>query len=252
MQLIPQIYLKNGKVAFREGTRSPLFHEDPLETARAMKAAGAEMLHITDLNVQAVGTSPNLPHIKAIREQAGLSLSVDGGFKTPQAVDSCIAAGAEFVALGPIAYQQPAFLEELCKQFPNKIGAHVDVKGGRVTIPGYTVVANKTAFDYAERFVSTGVRYLLYSDVKGDGTVGPENIQNLLGFCRQVMARVICTSEVDTLGDIEKIVKLGAPRLEGLVLARAIDEDRIDLRSAIVMVNDLIIASGNESTIAEL
>ncbi|MFA4874655.1 MAG: HisA/HisF-related TIM barrel protein [bacterium] len=251
MLLIPQIYLKNGKVAFREGTRSALFHESPLETARAMKAAGAEMMHISDLNVQTVGASPNFPHIKSIHDEAGLAIYVNGGFKTTQSVDACIAAGAEFVALGPLAYQQPAFLDELCKEFPGKIGTHIDVRGGRVTIPGYAVVTNKTAFDYAERFLDSGVRYILYSDVKADGTTGEENFKNLLEFCKKITARIICTSEVGNLADIEKIVKLSAPRLEGLILSKALDEDRIDLRSAIVMVNDLVIASGNESTIAE-
>ncbi len=251
MLLIPQIYLKNGKVAFREGTRSALFHEDPLETARAMKAAGAELMHITDLNVQPVGASPNVPHIKRIHEEAKLAIYVDGGFKTPNSVENCLNAGAEFVALGSIAYQQPAFLEQLCKTFPGKIGAHIDVKAGHVTIPGYAVVANKTAYDYATRFLEDGLRYILYSDVKADGTIGSENISSILDFCKKVMARIICTSEVGTLADVEKIVKLSAPRLEGLTLSKALDEDRIDLRSAIVMVNDLIIANGNESTIAE-
>jgi phosphoribosylformimino-5-aminoimidazole carboxamide ribotide isomerase len=155
------------------------------------------------------------------------------------------------VAMGPLAYQQPTFLADACKQFPGKIATHIDIRGGRVTIPGYTVVTNKTAFDYAERFLEGGVRYILYSDVRADGTMGDENVKGLLAFCQHVMARIVFTSDPTNLEDIRKICALGAPRLEGAIVGKALAEDRIDLRSAITMVNDLIIASGNDETMAE-
>lgn len=252
MLLIPQFYLKNGKVLLREGTRSRLLVEDPVETAKAMRAAGAELLHVVDLNVHAVGQNPNLAALKKIKDAAGIPVCVDGAYKTAQAVEATLQTGAEFVGLDSVAYQQPAFLEELCERFPGRIAVHIDVKGGKVTIPGYAVVSNKTAYDYAERFLESGVRYILYSDARADGTLGEENFTGLLKFCQKVTARIVCTSEVANLNDVQRIFTLSAPRLEGLVISRAMAEDRIDLRSAIVMVGDLMIASGNESTIAEI
>jgi len=252
MILIPQCYFKNGKVALRTGTTSPIFKEDPLETAKAIHDAGAERLHISDLSVPHVGASPTIPVIKQIRKQTDLIISVDGTFRTAQTVGDYLEAGLEFIALGPIAYQQPQFLEKLSKQFPGKIATHIDVKGGKVTIPGYAVATNKSAYDYAEQFLSQGVHYILYSDVKADGIMGNENFRNVLDFCKKVSARIVCTSEISNLEDIEKLFTLGAPRLEGLILAKSLYEDRIDLRSAIVMVNDLIIASGNEATLPDL
>jgi phosphoribosylformimino-5-aminoimidazole carboxamide ribotide isomerase len=252
MILIPQCYLKNGKVALRSGTVSPIFREDPLQTAKAIKDTGAERLHISDLSVPHLGESPSIAVIKQIRQTIGLKVSVDGAFRTTEMVGNYLEIGLQFIALGPIAYQQPQFLENLCKQFPNQMAVHIDVKGGKVNIPGYLVTTNKSAFDYAEQFLESGVRYILYSDVKADGTMGTENFRNLLEFCKRVPARVICTSDVSNLEDIENIFTLGAPRLEGLVLAKSLYEDRIDLRTAIVMVNDLIIASGNEATLPEL
>lgn len=252
MLLIPQFYLKNGKVLLREGTRSRLLVEDPIETAKAMRDAGAELLHIVDLNVHALGQNPNLPAMKQIKSSVGLPFCVDGTFKTAQAAEATLQTGAEFVGLDSVAYQQPAFLEELCERFPGKVAVHIDVKGGKVTIPGYAVVSNKTAFDYAERFLESGVRYILYSDTKADGTLGEENFTGVLKFCQKVTARIICTSEVANLNDVQRIFTLSAPRLEGLIISRSLAEDRIDLRSAIIMVGDLMIASGNESTIAEI
>jgi phosphoribosylformimino-5-aminoimidazole carboxamide ribotide isomerase len=252
MILIPQFYLKNGKVALKPGSTSPIFSEDPVATAIAMQDAGVERLHINDLSVPHVGTSPGLPAIKEIRKQTKLIVSVDGAFRTLQTVKEYLATGLEFVALGHIAYQQPQFVKELCDECKGKIAVHIDVRGGKVTIPGYAVATNKSALDYAEQFLEKGVRYILYSDTRTDGTLANENFTSTLNFCKKVNARIVCTSEVMNNEDIERIFTLGAPRLEGLILAKSLFEDRIELRSAIVMSNDLVIASGNEATLAEI
>lgn len=252
MLLIPQIYLKNKRVAALEGQTSPLFQEDPIATAQAIKEAGAEAIHIVDLGIPPVGTSPHLPVIKKICGEVELAVYAEGAFKTTHSVEGYIGAGVEMVALGTIAYQQPAFLEELCKNFSGKIAAHIDIKGGHVTIPGYAVVANKTAIDYANQFAEKGVRHILYSDVDANNRIGDQNIKTLSEFCRGTMARVICTSEVASLADIERIAELDAPRLDGLVLSKSLYDGRIDLRGAIAAVNDIALARGNESTMTEM
>nr|HPQ80836.1 HisA/HisF-related TIM barrel protein [bacterium] len=126
MILVPQLYLKNGKVLMHEGTTSPLFQDDPLSTARAMKDAGAEALYVMDLGVPPVGASPHLPTIKRIHDDLGLACYVTGGFKTVQSMEPYITAGVEIIALGSVAYQQPAFLDEACKKFPARIATHID------------------------------------------------------------------------------------------------------------------------------
>ena len=254
MILIPQIYLKNGKVLLHEGTTSPLISEDPFATARSMKDSGAEAIHIVDLGITQVGAGPHLPTIKRIHDELGLACYIGGGFKTVQAIESYISAGIEIVALGSVAYQQPAFLEEACKKFPARVATHIDVKAGRVTIPGYTVAANKTAFDYAERFVKEGVRYIFYSEVGGGGAMADEHYEKLGSFCKSVTARVVCTSEVGSLAEIERIagISVSSPRLEGLSLGKPLFEGKFDLRSAVAMVNDIMLASGDESTLTEM
>jgi phosphoribosylformimino-5-aminoimidazole carboxamide ribotide isomerase len=252
MILIPQIYIRDGKVMVAQAARtSPLIHDDPVATARAMKEAGAEAIYCIDLGIPHIGASPHLPIIKRIRQELKLTTHIGGLFRSQQAIEAYIEAGADTVALGTLAYQQPAFLEQACKSFPEKIAVHIDVKGGRVTIPGYAVVTTKTAFDYAEQFLESGVSYIFYSDVGADGTITDKNLDNLVKFCRKVKARIICTSEVANLADIERISRRCAPHLEGLILAKALYEDRIDLGGAIAMVSDLLLAAANETTLTE-
>lgn len=252
MLLIPQIYLKNGKVAIPEGTTSPIISEDAIKTAGAFKDSGAEAVFCVDLSMTALGASPDLAVVKRIRNEFDLAVYVGGGFKTLQMVDVYMSAGVELVVIGTPAYQQPPFIEDICKRYPGRIAVHIDVKGGHVTIPGYTVVANKTAHDYAERFIKSGVRVIFYSDVGAGGVMGPQHFDELLNFCKTTAARIVCTSEVSNVSEIGKIAGLGAPRLDGLVLAKSIYEGRVDLRAATTMVGDLAIASGDEPTMTEL
>lgn len=252
MILIPQIYLKNGKVAMLEGRTHPVFHDDPIATAQKIKDVGCKACFCVDLGIQPVGVSPNLSIIKKIHDEVGLSVYVGGGFKTAQAIDGFLGAGIELVVMGSTAYQQPNFLDEICKKFPGKIAIHIDVKGGHVTIPGYAAVTNKTAIDYAEQFTDKGVRYIFYSDVGNSGLMTNENLTNLTKFCNSANARIICTSEVSNLSDIEQIINLALARLDGLVLAKSLFEGRVDLHSAISMVNDLLFNRGDDSTIADI
>lgn len=252
MIIIPQIYLRDGKVVIPEGRASPIFHEDPVETARAMKDAGAESIYIIDLDIQPVVSGTHLAVIKKIRSELKLSLFVGGYFKAMRSIGDFIDAGVGIVVLGVVAYQQPAFLEEASKSFPGRIATHIDVKGGHVTIPGYAVVTNKTALDYAERFREVGIRHILYSDVGVDGLMSQEHFDNIKAFCEKTVARVICTSEVSNLSEIERMVKLNMQRLEGLILAKSLYEGRIDLRGAIAMVSDLMLAQGSEVTVTEM
>ena len=252
MFLIPQIYLRNGNVISQEGTTSPIFQSDPIATATTMMDCGAEAIYCIDLDITPMGTSPNIAAIKQIRENTNLAVHVGGSFKTTKALDAYISSGVEMIVLGTVAYQQPAFFEEACKAFPGRIAVHIDVKASKVTIPGYAVVSNKTALDYAEKFIADGVRYILFSDVGADGLMADENYANLINFCKNVTARVICTSEMRDLSGIEKIAMLSIPRLDGLILSKSIYTDRIDLRGAIAMVNDITLNDGNEPTLTEM
>lgn len=252
MILIPQLYIRNTKLVLPEGTLSPLFKEDPFATASALKDSGAQIIYCIDLSVPHVGTSPNLAVIKKIHNELGLTVYASGAFKTAQSIEPYISYGAELVALGSVAYQQPAFLSEACKRFPGKIAVHIDVKGSRVTIPGYAVAANKTALDYAKQFMSQGVRYFFYSEVGPEGRMTDEHANQLKNFCVNVTARVICTSEVQNIEDVLLMANLGAPKLDGLVLAKPLSEGRIDLRAAITAVDELSLASGDEPTMTEM
>lgn len=249
MLLIPQIFLKQSKAVRFDRTVAPQFSEDPIVMANTLKGSGVEAVYISDIGIPHVGQSPHLPIIKEIREKVGLAVYVGGPFVSVGSMEPYIDLGVELIALGAVVYQQPHILADACKAFPGRVAAHIDVKGGRVTVPGWTVAANKPASEFAERFKQAGVRVLFYSDVGADGKIGDEQFASTLTFCKTALTRIVLTSDVAGPNDIERLIRLGAPRLEGLVVAKAFYEGRIDIRGACALVADLLLISGNEPTI---
>lgn len=252
MILIPQIYLKDGRTVALENTTIPIFDEDPYAMARAMMEAGSEALFIVDLNIAPVGQDPNFSVIKKIKNDLKYKVFIGGAFRAPQNLDQFAQIEIDMVVLDSHAYQQPQIVSEAIKRFPDRTAVHIDVRAGRVTIPGWTVAANKTDLDYAERFTEQGVSNFFYSNMNDGNRVERDNLDNLRTFCKKLQKPVYCTNEVTSLADIENLVTLGAPRLEGLILGRGWYQGRVDLRGANAYVADMILDSSNEPTLHDM
>lgn len=252
MILIPQIFIKAGRAVRPERTAFPLFDEDAYAMAKSMADVGSDALFISDLNVSPVGTNENIPVMAKIRKDLKVKLIVGGAFRAPPSFAPYIELGADLIVLDSHAYQQPRIVEEACARFGGKIAVHIDVRDGRVTIPGWTVAANKTAFDYAERFMEQGVTALFYSNMSVDEKTADEHLKEILDFCKRIDASIYCTNEIRGLDDIERLVTLGAPHLEGVVLGRGLYQGRIDLKGAISYVADMMLDVSNEPTLLDM
>lgn len=252
MILVPQIFIKAGHAVRLERTTFSLFDDDAFAMARSMVDAGTDALFITDLNISPVGAHENLSIITKIKKELKIRIFVGGAFRASQSIDAYRDAGVELIVLDAHAYQQPRVVDAACARFKEHIGVHIDVRGGRVTIPGWTVAANKTAYDYAERFQEQGVTTFLYSNMDSDERTGDSNREELLAFCKKVRGVVYCTNEITGTDDIAKLVTLGAPRLEGIILGRGLYQGRIDLRGANTYVLDLMLDTSNEPTLMDM
>lgn len=252
MMLIPQIYIRATKTVALERTVAPIYDEDPFVMASRIKDAGAEAIYIVDLGIPHIGTSDNAPVIQKIKDDLGLTIYAGGAFRSVRSIEAYLAMDIKMIVLETVAYQQPQLVKEVCGRFSDGIAVSINVHAGRVTIPGWTVAANKNAFDYAEQFGEIGVKTFFYSDVGNDGFMGSENLTNLLNFCKLVHRSVICASEIKGTPDIERLVTLGAPGLDGLVLTHSLYEGRVDLKASIALIADLSMDKGNEPTLTEM
>jgi phosphoribosylformimino-5-aminoimidazole carboxamide ribotide isomerase len=196
-----------------------------------------------------VGANENLPIIKAIKEGLNVKVFVGGTFRAAQTIDPYKDLEVDLIILDALAYQQPQLVTDATKRYSDKIAVHIDVRDGRVTIPGWTVAANKTDMDYVERFSQQGVASIFYSNMSPDERTTSENLEGIMMFCKKADMTVYCTNELYELADLEKFATLGAPRLEGMILGRSLYQGRIDLRGGNAFVADLSLDKSNEPTL---
>jgi phosphoribosylformimino-5-aminoimidazole carboxamide ribotide isomerase len=151
--------------------------------------------------------------------------------------------------LGSIAYQNLELVKEAAQKNPGKVGITIDVRDNKVTIPGYIVAANKTAMDYANRFRDIGVSIFAYSNVDTNGNTTAAQIEEIRKFCMESHIPTICTNQLNTQNELGDILKLEAYGIIGVVMDKAIYENKIDLASAVTFINDQTLSGNDEPTL---
>ncbi|MFH1654363.1 MAG: HisA/HisF-related TIM barrel protein [Pseudomonadota bacterium] len=252
MILIPEIYIKNGKAVSIGENVSVFFNEDPLTMAINCKDAGCESIYVIDTSIPATGGGPHLGLVKEIQDKTQLRVLIAGGIRSLSSVKAFAEIGVELIILGTIAYQNKELLMEACKSFPGKIATTIDVRTGRVTIPGWTVAANKTQMDFAKEFREAGVLHLVYSDLNNEGAFDDESTKRVKEICSEARMRVLLRSGINSIPDLENLIKENIPRLDALILANPLYNGDIDLRAANSMLVDLQREDGSDQTITEM
>ncbi len=177
MLIIPAIDLKDGKcVRLIQGRMQDetVYSNDPEAVARRWADSGAQMLHVVDLDAAVHGTSFNQTCIAGIIRAAGIPVQVGGGMRDVGAVAASLEAGAQRVIMGTAAVENPAFVREACRIFPNRIAVGIDARQGRVAIRGWTRTTETSAVDLARQLEDAGVCALIFTDIQRDGMqIGP-------------------------------------------------------------------------------
>jgi len=248
VEIIPSIYIKNGKaVKLAEGW--PAFDEDPLRLARLLEAAGASYIYVFDLDVPPVGHIPHIPILEGISSKTSLKILLGGGIKTTDTISRYIKAGVEMIILGSIAYQKPQFLSEACTTFPNRIATRIDIRRGRVFIPGFTVAAHKGALEYAKQFKEAGVTAIVCSSVTEDGKTTEEDIKIASDMIQSSPLQVIYLPEIGSAYEMDRILSLAHHNLKGIIIEKAMYNGTVDISATITHAMEITPAGSDEPTL---
>lgn len=239
MRLIPLIYLKGGKAVQPVGAHPTWFREDAPELARYFASQGAEILLLNDLNIPPTGKSENFEAIRSVHESAGLQLWILGNFRSLPTIEAYAHLGADKIILGGSAYQDPNLLKQATQKFPQTIAVQIEVKNKKVVIPGMVAPSHKSAADYAARFEAEGVSLLCYLEPGNNG---------LRDFCAKTKVPVVSLQEAQKMEDLEKMFECERSGLMGVVLAKALYENRIDLKSSRGFLEELEARIAQEET----
>src|SRR6185369_1135451 len=235
MLIIPAIDLKDGKcVRLFQGEmdRETVYFEDPVAAARHWVNQGANFLHIVDLNGAVEGRPVHSEEVAAICAQPGLRVELGGGLRSAQAVDAALQLGVARVVIGTAAYDNPAFLRELCGRFPDRIVVGIDARGGKVAIKGWKETTSMDAVDLAQRCERDGAARIIYTDISRDGASSGVNLDETAKLARSVAIPVIASGGVATLDDIRHLKPLENDGVEGVIVGRALYAGAFNFKEA--------------------
>lgn len=233
MIIFPAIDLRDGQVVrLVEGDydRMTVYGNDPLAVAKAYKEAGAEYLHVVDLDAALDGSQKNLAVIDQLARESGLSLEVGGGARDEDSARRYLDLGVERVILGSAAIEEPKLMEKLAKKYPHRIAAGVDARDGFIAIHGWKTVTGIIAYDFVENLPEQGVDTVIYTDIRRDGKLSGPNLDAYAQLREIKKMKIIASGGISTVTDIQALAKL---KLYGAIIGKAFYDGRITAAQAL-------------------
>ena len=233
MKLYPAIDLFEGKAVrlFKgEYQQMTVYNENPAAVAMDFQNAGAECIHLVDLEGAKFGTTSNLPVIEKIVKATHLFVEVGGGIRTMETIDAYLSLGVNRVILGTAAVTDPAFLEAALAKYGEKIAVGVDLKDGYVAIKGWTEKSRWTADAFFQHLEKLGVSTVICTDISRDGAMQGTNRGLYKELSCKYKIQLIASGGVSTIDDVKA---LNAMNLHGAIIGKAYYTGAIDLKEAL-------------------
>ena len=233
MIIIPAIDLKDGKcVRLYQGKMSSaqVVAKDVVETALSFKDAGAEYLHMVDLDGAVEGKMRNLDQVLRVINEVKLPVEVGGGIRNLETIDLLIESKVSQVILGTAALNDFNMLKEAVKKYGYKIAVGIDAKDGLVAVDGWVNVSKIDYIEFAKRIEDVGVKTIIFTDISRDGTLKGANLKQLSEIESNVSCNIIASGGVKNIEDVKNIKNVG---VYGAIIGKAIYSGDIFLQDAI-------------------
>lgn len=235
MILYPAIDLKDGqavRLLRGEMDKATVFNDDPAAQARVFKDAGAEWLHLVDLNGAFAGRPINADVVHSILDATQLPAQLGGGIRDIKTIETWLERGLSRVILGTIAVEDPDLVRTAAKAFPGQVAVGIDARKGRVATRGWAEETEVDATDLARSFEDAGVAALIYTDIDRDGAMQGPNVAATAALARAVSIPVIASGGVSSKDDLIALRDCGAG-LNGAISGRALYDGALDLADAL-------------------
>jgi phosphoribosylformimino-5-aminoimidazole carboxamide ribotide isomerase len=232
--VFPAIDLKGGQVVrLAEGdmSRATVYADDPAAQAERFAAAGAEWLHVVDLDGAFAGDSVNGEAVRGIGMAFTGKLQLGGGIRTRASIERWFRLGIDRAVIGTAALSDPDLVKGAAADFPERVVVAVDARDGMVATQGWADVSDMPVLDLARRFEDAGVAALLFTDIGRDGMLKGVNVEATVALSEAQSLPVIASGGVAGLEDV--IALKPHANIEGVITGRAIYDGRLDLAQAI-------------------
>jgi phosphoribosylformimino-5-aminoimidazole carboxamide ribotide isomerase len=236
MIVIPAIDLKEGNcVRLEQGEmhRDTVFSNNPAEQALIWQSAGAELLHLVDLDGAFAGIPKNKTAIESIIAAITIPAQLGGGIRDIATIEAYLSLGLSRVIIGTAAQRNPELVVEACKKFPGRIVVGIDARNGMVAVQGWAEVTDVTATELSKKFEDCGVSAIIYTDISRDGMMAGPNLEATRALAEAISIPVIASGGVSSLRDIENLMAIEQSGVVGAITGKAIYTGAINLAEAI-------------------
>lgn len=233
MIVLPAIDIKGGQcVRLVRGDYSTAHKvaEDPFAAAEGFRRAGAQWMHMVDLDGAKEKRPVNIRLFKELTAKSGLKVEAGGGIRDMKTIEEYINAGVQRIILGSAAVKNPQLVRESVKEFQEKIAVGIDAKDQYAATEGWTDKSTMHYLELAKRMEDAGVSAIIYTDISRDGTLQGLNGEELDAINQAVSCRIIASGGVKSIDDIRLCGQLG---LYGCICGKAIYSGQLDLAQAI-------------------
>lgn len=235
MEIIPAVDIKGGKcVRLYQGdySKETVFSEDPVAVALNWQAQGASRLHLVDLDGAASGEPRNIDVVEAIVKRVNLPVQLGGGIRDEATVAKMLAIGINRVILGTAAVENPETVKRLCQKHGEAIIVGIDARDGRAATHGWQKDTEVTALELGLSMADAGVRRIIYTDIKRDGTLTEPDFEAIAEMVKGVNLPIIAAGGISALDHLRKLKQVG---VEGAILGRALYTGDVILREALAL-----------------
>jgi len=236
MKIYPAIDILQGKaVRLRQGRAEDVtVYGRPLEMAQRWRRAGAEWVHVVDLDGAFDGVPRNLDVVAQIAQTLPtLRLELGGGIRNMATLEEVLGTGVYRAILGTSAVANPAFVAEALKQYGSRVAVGIDARDGVARVSGWTEDSRIGAIDLAQRLERLGALLVIYTDIARDGALTGPNIEALTQMLAQTGLDVIASGGVSKIDDVRALAAIGHPRLDGVIIGKALYEGVVRLEEAL-------------------
>jgi phosphoribosylformimino-5-aminoimidazole carboxamide ribotide isomerase len=234
--IIPAIDLKGGKcVRLVRGDMNAetVYGDDPVRIGLRFVTAGAQYLHVVDLDAAVSGQPVNHGLIADLCRTLPIPIEVGGGIRDLARASALVDLGVDRVIFGTVALTQPEVVREACAVLPGKVAVGIDARDGKVAVKGWTETSATAASDLARRCQDAGASRIIYTDISRDGTQEGVNVEATAALAAALQIPVTASGGVGSLDDITALKPHEAAGVDSVIVGRALYTGAVDLRQAI-------------------
>lgn len=238
MMIIPAIDLRGGRcVRLTQGRKelTKIYDRDPVETAKSYEAAGAQMLHVVDLDgAFSEPNSRNRKVLSSILRAVDTPIQFGGGLRTQNGVLDVCRLGVTRVVLGTIAAEEPETVSKLVRQLgSHRVVVGIDARDGQVATRGWENQETLKPLDLALRVARLGVERIVYTDIRRDGLLKGVNIDDACLIARESGLKVTASGGVSSTEDLRSLKAASGCGIDSVIVGKALYEGVFTLEEAI-------------------